>query len=181
MVRASASAWFVVAACFAVPITRPGLAVHAQTHAPAQDDAAVAKQFLGMWKLVSWTQRTADGATRPGTTDTGYLVYTDVGRMCAVMMDSTRAKWALEPPKTVPEAMARSAGFVSYCASVEVHARDGFVLHHVDVERNPGIVGTIRKRGFTFQGPDRLILKVDPAELQASTVESTLVWERVRK
>lgn len=146
-----------------------------------QSDASVAKQFLGMWRLVGWTQQAADGTVRPGPTDAGYLVYTDVNRMCAVMMDSTRPKWAPGAPATVPDAIARFAGFVSYCARVEVNATEGFVLHHVDIERSPNIVGTIRKRWFTFEGPDRLVLKIDAAELAPAQQESRLVWERVQK
>ena len=146
-----------------------------------QGDTAVARQFLGMWRLVGWTQRAADGTTRPGNTDAGYLVYTDVDRMCAVMMDSKRPKWAPGAPATVPDAMARFSGFISYCARVELNAREGFVLHHVDVERSPNIVGTIRKRWFKFEGPNRLVLRIDPAELGSNLAESTLVWERVQK
>lgn len=148
--------------------------------AESQDDAVVAKQFLGMWRLVGWTQRSADGTVRDGQTDVGYLVYTDVNRMCAVMMDSKRPKWTPGAPPTVPDAVARFAGFISYCARVEVNAKEGFVLHHVDVERSPNIVGTIRKRWFTFEGPNRLVLKVDAAEL-GTQLESRLVWERVQK
>ena len=113
--------------------------------------------------------------------DAGYLVYTDVNRMCAVMMDSTRPKWPAGAPATVADAVARFANVVSYCARVEVNAKEGFVLHHVDVDRSPNIVGTIRKRWFTFEGPDRLVLKIDAAELGATQQESRLVWERVQK
>jgi lipocalin-like protein len=154
-------------------------AASSRSAAAFQDDAAVAKQFLGMWRLVGWTQRSADGTVRPGQIDIGYLVYTDVNRMCAVMMDSKRPKWTPGAPATVPDAVARSAGFVSYCARVEINAKEGFVLHHVDVERSPNIVGTIRKRWFTFEGPNRLVLKVDAAEL-GTQLESRLVWERVQ-
>ena len=149
--------------------------------ADRQGDAGVARQFLGMWRLVSWTERTKEGTTRPGTTDAGYLVYTDVDRMCAVMMDTKREKWPPGAPATVAAAMARFSGFISYCARVELHANDGFVLHHVDVERSPNIVGTVRKRFFTFQGPNRLVLRIDAAELGPTLAESTLVWERVHK
>ena len=157
------------------PATSPSLV------AATQGDAAVAKQFLGMWRLVGWTQRAADGSVRQGPMDAGYLVYTDVNRMCAVMMDSTRPKWPAGAPATVPDAVARFANVVSYCARVEVNAKEGFVLHHVDVDRSPNIVGTIRKRWFTFEGPDRLVLKIDAAELGATQQESRLVWERVQK
>jgi hypothetical protein len=43
------------------------------------------------------------------------------------------------------------------------------------------MIGRTRKRWFTFQGPDRVALRMDPSELSPPVVESTLVWERVRK
>jgi hypothetical protein len=168
-----------IAAALVAVTVFPGHAPLAAT--TVQDDAAVAKQLLGMWRLVGWTQRAADGTVRNGQTDVGYLVYTDVNRMCAVMMDSTRPKWTPGAPATVPDAVARFAGFISYCARVEVNAKEGYVLHHVDVERSPNIVGTVRKRWFTFEGPNRLVLKIDAAELGAAQQESRLVWERVQK
>ena len=158
------------------PVARLRPAVHAQS-----PDDAVAQRFVGMWRLVSWTVRAADGTTRPGIADQGYLVYADVGRMCAVIMDSRRTKWGAGTPATVAAAMDRVRGQVAYCASVEVHAREGYVLHDVDVERNPAVVGTVRKRWFAFEGPNRLSLKIDSAELTSGTTDSTLVWERVAK
>jgi hypothetical protein len=106
-----------------------------------------------MWRMVSWTQRATDGTTRPGQANAGYIVYADVGR----------------------------TGLVAYCAAVELHAKEGFVLHHVDVERSPNLVGTTRKRWFVFDGPDTLLLRIDPSELGSGVAESTLRWERVKK
>jgi hypothetical protein len=146
----------------------------------AQAGDAAVKQLVGMWRLVSWTQRTTDGTSLPGPTDAGYLVYSDVDRMCAVMMDSKRPRWAPGAPATVEQAVARFSGFISYCAAVEVDAKAGFLLHHVDVERSPNIVGTTRKRWFRFESPNRLVLRIDAAELGAGLTESALVWERVQ-
>ncbi len=158
-------------------LVTPALSARAQS----TSDAVTAQRFVGMWRLVSWNQKMADGTTQPSAMDQGYIFYSDAGRMCAVIMNSKRAKWAAGAPKTIEDAMARSAGQVAYCARVDVNAKEGFVLHHVDVERNPNIVGTIRKRWFTFETPDRLSLTIDRAELGANIVESKLVWERLRK
>jgi hypothetical protein len=149
------------------------------TAADAQPDTGGAQRFVGAWRLVSWTQRMADGTTRAGVADTGSIVYTDAGRMCAVLQNSKRQKWS-GPPKTVEEAVARTSGSVSYCARVEVHAKEGFVLHHVDVDFNPSSVGIVRKRWFTFDGPNRLALSVDRGELANDVQESVLVWERIK-
>lgn len=148
----------------------------------AQSAADVARQFIGTWRLVSWTQRLADGTTRPDPRNVGYIIYTDAGYMCYASMAANRPAWASEGSPTGAEAVATmGAPFNAYCARVEVHADEGFVLHHVEVDKVPNIVGRTRKRWFTFQGPDRVALRIDPAELTPPVIESTLLWERVRR
>ncbi len=134
--------------------------------------------FLGMWKLVSWEQRLTDGTTRQAPNSVGYLVYTDVGRMCYVGMNPNRPKWTSSIP-TESEALSGIVGLGAYCALVEVHSAEGYVLHHVDVERVPNNVGKVRKRWFTFDGPNRITLTVDTPELIPPIVESKLTWERM--
>ena len=156
--------------------------------AQSQDDAAIARQFVGMWRLVSWPQRLADGTTRQNPQSAGYIIYTDTGRMCYVSMNPNRPKWNLEGrvsargyTPTAEEAISGITGLGAYCATVEIHAREGFVLHHVEIERVPNLVGRARKRWFTFEGPNRIALRVDPSENNPPVVESTLIWERVQK
>jgi len=72
-------------------------------------------------------------------------------------------------------------GFIAYCSTVEVHPKEGFVIHHVEIENRPNLVGMARKRWFAFQGPNRVSLRIDTPELAAPVVESTLIWERVVK
>jgi len=161
------------------------LAVAALTHGPSdafaqsQDDAA--RRFVGLWRLVSWQQRLADGTTRTPANDVAYIIYTDTGHVCYIAMDPDRPRWASERAPTPAEALSGIAGVGAYCARVEMHAAEGFVLHHVEIEKVPNIVGRTRKRWFTFQGPDRIALRVDPPELAPGVTESTLTWERVRK
>jgi hypothetical protein len=159
------------------------LAVVAMNDTPRAESAAdVARQFVGTWRLVSWTQRLADGTTRPDPRNVGYIIYTDAGYMCYSSMASNRAPWASETSPTGAEAVATmGAPFNAYCAKVEVHADEGFVLHHVEVDKAPNMIGRTRKRWFTFQGPNRVALRIDPAELSPPIVESTLLWERVQK
>lgn len=155
-----------------------GLAARAGGQSRPSDTAA-ARRFVGAWRLVSWVQDMADGSQRPGSTaDRGYIMYTPDGRMCAVLQNMKRQKWT-GPVTSVEDANARLSGAVSYCAAVEVHGDEGFVLHTVDLDFNPGSVGLVRKRWFNFDGPNRLILRVDRAELRSDVKESRLVWERV--
>lgn len=146
-------------------------------HAQLASDKEV-QRFVGGWRLVSWTTQMADGTTRPGVADTGSIVYTADGRMCAVLQNSQREKWS-GPPKSVEDATARMNGNVAYCSRVEVNAREGFVLHHVDIDFNPSVVGTIRKRWYAFDGPNRLRLRIDQGELPKTVKQSELVWERI--
>ena len=68
---------------------------------------------------------------------------------------------------------------IAYCSRVEVHAKEGFVLHYVEVAKNPNNIGKTWKRWSKFEGPNRLILRIDSTENTPPVVESTLVWERV--
>jgi len=148
----------------------------------AQSAADIARQFIGTWRLVSWTQRLADGSTRPDPRNVGYLIYSDAGYMCYGSMAANRPAWSSDNTPTGAEAVATmGAPYNAYCARVDVHAEEGFVLHHVEVDKSPNMIGRTRKRWFTFQGPDRVALRMDPSELSPPVVESTLVWERVRK
>jgi hypothetical protein len=139
------------------------------------------KQFVGTWRLASWTLRLADGTMSPDPKTVAYLIYSEAGRMCYVSMKPDRPKWKLETAPTSEEALSAITGLSAYSAAVEVHEAEGFVIHHVDVERVPNVVGRKRKRWFRFDGPNRLTLRVDAAELVAPVVESTLVWERVQQ
>jgi Lipocalin-like domain len=155
--------------------------VIATSGAIAQSDksnSAVA-QIVGAWNLVSWDLRMEDGSTAPHCWDLGSLIYSDSGRMCWVGMASNRSRWPEGTDPSDEQVVEAFQGVASYCARVEVHSEEGFVLHHVDLGQYPNDPGIIRKRWFSFEGPDRLILTVDPAELTPPLVESKLIWERV--
>ncbi len=147
----------------------------------AQSDADVAKRLVGAWRLVSWEIQATDGATRKSPMSVGSLMYADSGRMCAVIMDPGRPTWQSRAPSDA-EVKAAYNGLVSYCGAYEVNGRDGFVVHHVDLEKSPGSVGIHRKRWFRLEdGGNRLLLRVDPAENGAGTAESRLTWVRVTR
>ncbi len=153
------------------------------TTARAQGD--VAQQFVGTWRLISYTQRLADGTTRQGPTSEGFIIYTDTDYMCSVSMDPGRPKWQLSSPFGVTtngsEALSAIRGSDGYCSRVEVHANEGVVLHHVEAAVRPNLVGVTRKRSFVFEGPNRVALSIDASELTPPVVDGTLIWERVVK
>lgn len=153
-------------------------ALPSSTAAQARDGM---HDFVGTWRLVSWPQRRADGTTSQSRQSVAYLIYTDNNHVCYVNMDPNRPKWSSPAAPTGPEAMSGIMGFGAYCATVEIHATEGFVLHRVEIDRSPNSVGMVRKRWFTFDGPNRLSLRVDTPELNPPLVESTLIWERVTR
>jgi hypothetical protein len=146
------------------------------------DDVAMMKQLAGTWRLVSSTQRFKDDTTRENQNLAGYILYADSGHMCAVLMNRNRPNWNSETAPTADEMKSTLSGadFSAYCSTVEVHAKEGFVLHHVELEKSPNIVGRTRKRWFTLKG-NRLTLRIDPPELPSPLVDWTLVWERVER
>jgi hypothetical protein len=138
------------------------------------------RQFVGVWKLVHWEETLTDGTKREHPVTEGRIIYTDIGEMCAVVMDPTRAKWRSATP-TPEEALAgmNSRAFYAYCAKAEMHAAEGYVLHHVFIDKVPNAVGMPRKRWFEFLDRNRVLLRIDRGELQNTIVESALIWERV--
>ncbi|MEQ1726924.1 MAG: lipocalin-like domain-containing protein, partial [Vicinamibacterales bacterium] len=111
----------------------------------------------------------------------GYITYSDAARMCYVATNPNRLKWTSETAPTPAEALNAITGLAAYCAAVDIHLADGFIVHHVEIDRSPNRVGQDLKRWFMFQGPDRLVFRVDASELELPVVEDVLVWERVRK
>ncbi len=147
----------------------------------AQSEDPIAKQFVGMWRLASRTQRLADGTVRQHPQSVAYLIYTDTGYVCYVAMNPNRPRWKSETAPTPEELLSAIKGLGAYCATVEINAKEEFVIHHIEIEGNPNMVGRARKRWFTFQGPNRVALRIDTPELNPPIVEDMLIWDRVQK
>ncbi len=153
---------------------------HSTLRAQSQDD--IAKQFAGMWRLVSNPQRLADGTTRQGSNSVAYVIFdTDAGHMCFVSMNPNRPRWKSATAPTPEEGLTAFRGFGAYCATVEIHAKEGFIIRHYEIDQNPNAVGRATKRWYTFEGINRMSLRIDPPELSSPVVENTLIWERVVK
>jgi hypothetical protein len=156
--------------------------VSSRPEAQSTDD--VARQLSGMWRLVSNPQLLADGTTRQGTNgvpNIGYAFFDATGsHMCFLMMTPNRPVWAGAAP-TPEEGLAALRGINAYCATLEIHAKEGFMDRRYDINQNPNAVGKATRRWYTFQGPDRMTLRVDAAELTKPVVETLFIWERVTK
>lgn len=147
-----------------------------------QSQQEIAKKFAGMWRLASNPQRLADGTTREAANSVAYAFFdADASHMCFVSMNPSRPEWKSETAPTPEEALSAMKGFGAYCGTVEIHAKEGFILRRYEINQNPNAVGRTTKRWYTFQGTNRMSLRVDTSELTSPVVDNTLIWERVAK
>jgi len=148
----------------------------------AQSADEIAKRFAGMWRLVSNPQRLADGTTREGSNSVAYAMFdSNASHMCFVSMNPNRPRWKSETAPTPEEGLSAIKGFGAYCGTVEIHAKEGFIVRNYEINQTPNAVGKATKRWYTFQGNNRMSLRIDAPERTAPIVENTLIWERVGK
>jgi hypothetical protein len=148
--------------------------------AQSRDD--IAKQFAGMWRLVSNPQRLADGTTREGSNSVAYAFFdADASHMCFLSMNPQRPRWKSEAAPTAEEALSAIKGFGAYCGTIEIHAKEGFILRNYEINQTPNAVGKVTKRWYKFEGANRMSLRIDTPELNLPMVENTLIWERLGK
>ena len=101
--------------------------------------------------------------------------------MCFLIMNPNRPAWKSEAAPTPEEGLTALRGINAYCATLEIHAKEGFMDRRYDINQNPNAVGKATRRWYSFQGPDRMTLRVDAAELTRPVVETLFIWERVTK
>ena len=147
----------------------------------AQSAEDIARQLSGMWRLVSNPQRLSDGTTRQGT-NIGYaFIDSAASHMCFLSMATNRPVWKSETAPTPEEGLTALRGINAYCATLEINAKAGFMDRRYDINQNPNAVGKASRRWYSFQGSDRMTLRVDDAELTKPVVETLFIWERVTK
>ena len=150
---------------------------------PVNATNSLRARLVGTWRLVSATQRLVDGSVRPdpqtGRNEVGYLIYTETGQVCVVVDNPDRARWGSVPAPTPAELRNAFDGLVAYGGTFQVNEAEGYVLHHIEVDRVPNLIGADRKRFCSFSG-NRLVLRAAPP-LPAEVKEWTIVWERVGK
>ena len=109
----------------------------------------------------------------------GYLVYTESGRVCVVVNNPERSRWASVQAPTEADLRNALDGLVAYGGTFEVNEAERHVVHHIEVDRVPNSTGTDRKRFCSLSG-NRLVLSAAPP-LPTGVKEWTIVWERVGK
>ena len=137
-------------------------------------------QLLGVWKLVSYLRKSANGRVDApyGDQPVGRLTYDSAGRMSAQLMRPGRK--SRQPvgvsfiTGTASEAELREAtgGFIAYFGTFDVDEASTTVIHHVEACLVPSWVGHDLRRKYRLQGNRLLLSAVTPAY----TVD--LIWER---
>jgi hypothetical protein len=139
--------------------------------------------LIGTWALVSTVITLPDGSRRNdpqvGDEPKGYMIYTDANRMCAQFANSRRPLWGSVANPTYEELKSMIDFMGAYCSHYEVNVKEGFVLHHVEIDRVPNLSKETRKRFFRFEGDDLLILNA--ATTPPGMAALTITWRRVRE
>lgn len=139
--------------------------------------------LVGTWALVSTMETLPDGTQRAdpqvGPTPKGYMIYSDANRMCAQFTNPARPMWQSTTEPTMQELRSMIDFMGAYCSRYEVNAAEGYVLHHVEIDRIPNFSAQTRRRNFRFEGPDRLILTAAPPPPGLAAL--TITWQRVKE
>lgn len=148
----------------------------------AQATGTLRDALVGTWRLVAARQRLSDGSSRPdpqpGAHGVGYIMYDATGHVCVVIANPDRPAWSAPASPTDAEVRSAFQGLVAYCGAYETNEQERSVIHHIEADREPHVMGTDRKRLATVTGK-RLVLR--PTSLPAGVEEWTVEWERVGK
>jgi hypothetical protein len=117
--------------------TTPAWANEHDARISATRKAAIPKEWVGTWRLVSETLVNQDGAGVGSLYDDaiGKLTYTRRGDV-----------WALVGPRT----QTAAAGAIWYTGTASVRRRSGVVVHHVQYSSLASWTGTDLVRSFEF-------------------------------
>lgn len=143
-------------------------------HGASASAADVKARLIGSWRLVSWIAFDEKGTSRPGSYDTGQVIYDASGQMSAHLMRASGRKAAA--PTSDAERVAAYNSYLAYYGPFTIDEARGSVVHHVRGSSLPHWVGTDQVRYYTLSDNDkRLQLAVKNGE----RVTQLLSWERV--
>jgi len=136
--------------------------------------------LIGVWTLVEWTIRYADGRTTMpfGPAPRGQILYTADGYMSATMMKRERVTFSSPNMREVTdEERARAFdGYLHYAGRWHLEGED--VIHEVALAMNPLLIGTRQVRHCRLEG-ERLELSAEEAVGEpAQPRVHHIVWRR---
>ena len=162
---------------------------------PAERRYATTTDFLGAWKLLSWTIELGEGSIMEpfGSRPLGIIAYTDAGTVHATFSRRGRSRLGLDlneiqavrrhllgidrissgiDIKSFQDTYLRAAlEFNAYCGTYSIEGNR--ILHHVKVSVIPEWEDHSLARSYAFD-KDRLILSTD-----AKGHKDRLVWQRM--
>jgi hypothetical protein len=143
---------------------------------PAQTQGELAQlkqQFVGSFKLISYTSFDEKGTATRLPYSVGQISYDAAGRMSAQLMREDRTR--LPQRASEAERAAAYSGYIAYFGHYVIDPGKRTVTHHVDGALSPNMVGTPQVRHFEFS-PDgaTLFLSVKNGD----RVTGKLQWDR---
>jgi hypothetical protein len=137
--------------------------------------------LVGTWKLVSASLSTEGGGRNDapfGASPTGFLTYTQEGRMSAMIShDGRKPLSASDRSLAGAEEMSEAFGaFTAYAGRYTL--KEDRVIHHVEISSLQNWANTDLVRLIQFQG-DRIVLRTPPAAANGKIQTWELVWERL--
>jgi hypothetical protein len=139
------------------------------------DPAAVKKQLIGSYKLVSYMMYDEKGTERPTNYIVGQISYDAAGRMSAQLMAKNRPSAGRGASDA--DRLAALSGYIAYFGRYEIDAERGVVTHHVEGSVNMGMVGQGMPRWFEFS-PDGQSLYL--MTKNGDRVTGRLRWDRYK-
>lgn len=137
--------------------------------------------ILGTWKLVSASSSTAGGErydTPFGPGPTGFLTYTQDGRMMAMISYGGRKRLSSSDSRSAP-VEEQAEAFKTFLAYAGRYTFNGdHVIHHVEISSIQDWVGTDLVRSIKFEG-ERITLSAPPISSDGKTLTFQLIWQRL--
>lgn len=136
---------------------------------------------VGTWKLVSASTSTASGERNGapfGPSPTGFLTYTEDGRMMAIVSYGGRQNLSVSDPAVVPveEQAEAFRTFVAYAGRYTFGGDK--ITHHVEVSSIQNWVKADLIRNISFEGK-RMVLTAPLTPLRGQMQTFKLIWQRV--
>lgn len=159
-----------------------GLLIIAPAVLAESDPKAVARQFIGTWRLISIEDTLLP--SDPHDPPTGIIMYDATGRMAVqISRVSKRAAFLNGTSHATTEEKATAfSTYAAYYGTFSVDPASGTVTHHLEGSLTPGLIGHDNVRYYEFKG-NRLILS--PVEdgkggrLARAATTRHLTWERI--
>jgi len=135
-------------------------------------------RLVGTWKLVSASSTTSKGErneTPYGPNPSGFLTYSENGRMTALISYGGRAALSFGGGTQEEQAEAFKT-FLAYAGSYTLSGDK--VVHHIEISSIQNYVGKDLVRSVKFEG-DRITLTTPPTPVNGKNQTVELIWQRL--